>query len=98
MRNDKEGTGILTVASGTSISSPLRITRAVFGARPSSCRMAALVRPRARRNEGGFVLDYSPGGVWIGAAAFCAIGGALALVVEGTLPARARRTPVPVAA
>ena len=47
---------------------------------------------------GGFVLDYSPGGVWIGAAAFCAIGGALALVVEGTLPARARRTPVPVAA
>ena len=47
---------------------------------------------------GGFVLDYSPGGVWIGAAAFCAIGGALALVVEGTLPARARRTPAPVAA
>ena len=36
--------------------------------------------------------------VWIGAAAPCAIGGALALVVEGTLPARARRTPVPLAA
>jgi len=47
---------------------------------------------------GGFALDYSPGGVWIAAAAFCALGGALALAVEGTLPARARRTPVPVAA
>ena len=47
---------------------------------------------------GGFVLEYSPSGVWIGAAACCALGGALALVVEGILPARARRTPVPVAA
>ena len=47
---------------------------------------------------GGFVLEYSPSGVWIAAALFCAIGGGLALLVEGTLPARARRTPVPVAA
>jgi MFS family permease len=44
---------------------------------------------------GGFVLDYSPNAVWLGAAAFCAIGGGLAFFVETTLPARARRTPVP---
>jgi len=44
---------------------------------------------------GGFVLDYSPNAVWLGAAAFCAIGGGLAFLVETTLPARARRTPVP---
>ena len=47
---------------------------------------------------GGFVLDYAPSAVWVGAAVLCALGGALALVVEGTLPARARRTPAPVAA
>jgi MFS family permease len=44
---------------------------------------------------GGFVLDYSPNAIWLGAAAFCAIGGALAFLVETTLPARARRTPTP---
>jgi MFS family permease len=44
---------------------------------------------------GGFVLDYSPSAVWLGAAAFCALGGALAFVVETTLPARARTTPAP---
>jgi MFS family permease len=43
---------------------------------------------------GGFVLDYSPSGAWIGAAAACALGGVLAFLVETTLPARARRTPV----
>jgi MFS family permease len=43
---------------------------------------------------GGFVLDVSPNGVWVGAAALCALGGALAFLVETTLPARARRTPV----
>ena len=42
---------------------------------------------------GGFVLDYSPSAVWLGAAAFCALGGALAFLVETTLPARARTTP-----
>jgi MFS family permease len=47
---------------------------------------------------GGYVLDVSPSGVWLGAAALCALGGALALVVETTLPVRARRTPLPVAA
>ncbi len=47
---------------------------------------------------GGFVLEYAPSAVWIGAAALCALGGALALLVEGTLPARARRTPAAVAA
>jgi MFS family permease len=47
---------------------------------------------------GSFMVDYSPSGVWIAAAACCAIGGAFALVVEGTLPTRGRRTPVPVAA
>jgi MFS family permease len=44
---------------------------------------------------GGFVLDYSPSGVWLGAAACCALGGLLAFAVEGTLPDRARRTPEP---
>jgi MFS family permease len=44
---------------------------------------------------GGFVLAYSPNATWIGAAAFCAIGGGLAFLVESTLPARARRTPAP---
>ncbi|HJS49363.1 MAG TPA: MFS transporter, partial [Gaiellaceae bacterium] len=47
---------------------------------------------------GGYVLDVSPSGVWLGAAALCVLGSALALVVESTLPARARRTPVPAAA
>jgi MFS family permease len=44
---------------------------------------------------GGFVLAYSPNATWLGAAAFCAIGGGLAFLVETTLPARARRTPAP---
>ena len=44
---------------------------------------------------GGFVLDYSPSGVWVGAAALCALGGGLALAVEGVLPSGARRTPAP---
>jgi MFS family permease len=44
---------------------------------------------------GGFVLDYSPSGVWLGAAALCALGGILAFLVESALPDRARRTPVP---
>jgi len=43
---------------------------------------------------GGFGLAVSPNGVWLGAAALCALGGGLALVVESALPARARRTPV----
>jgi MFS family permease len=47
---------------------------------------------------GGFMLAVSPSGVWIGAAALCALGGALALVVESALPAAARRTPTPVPA
>jgi MFS family permease len=42
---------------------------------------------------GGFVLDYSPNATWLGAAAFCALGGILAFRVETTLPDRARRTP-----
>ncbi len=42
---------------------------------------------------GGFVLDYSPSGVWLGAAALCALGGALAFLVETTLPGAARRRP-----
>jgi MFS family permease len=44
---------------------------------------------------GGFMLAVSPSGVWVGAAVLCAVAGALALVVEGTLPNRARRTPLP---
>ncbi len=44
---------------------------------------------------GGIGLALSPNGVWFGAAALCAIGGGLALVVEGAIPARARRTPTP---
>jgi len=47
---------------------------------------------------GGAGLAISPTGVWIAASALCAIGAAFTLVVEGTLPSRARRTPVPAAA
>jgi predicted MFS family arabinose efflux permease len=47
---------------------------------------------------GGIGLELSPTGVWLGAAALCAIGSGVALMIEGTLPDRARRTPVPVAA
>ena len=47
---------------------------------------------------GGFVLDYSPTAVWLGASALCALGGLLAFLVETTLPARARRTPIAVPA
>jgi MFS family permease len=42
---------------------------------------------------GGFVLAHSPSGAWFGASALCALGGALAFLVETTLPDRARRTP-----
>ena len=35
--------------------------------------------------------------VWIAAASLCAIGAAYTLVVEGALPIRARRTPIPAA-
>lgn len=43
---------------------------------------------------GGIGLALSPNGLWLGAAALCAIGGAVALLVEEALPQRARRTPV----
>jgi MFS family permease len=44
---------------------------------------------------GGFVLAYSPNAAWLGASALCALGGVLAFAVEGVLPQRARRTPLP---
>ncbi len=44
---------------------------------------------------GGFALAFSPSGVWLGAAALCLLGGVLALAIEGVLPQRARRTPLP---
>ena len=47
---------------------------------------------------GGIGLALSSTGVWLAASALCALGAILALVVEGTLPTRARRTPVPVPA
>jgi MFS family permease len=47
---------------------------------------------------GGAGLAVSPNGVWIAAAALCAAGAACTLVVEGALPSRARRTPLPAAA
>lgn len=43
---------------------------------------------------GAYALSVSPDGVWIGAAALCAVGAALTFVVEGRLPERARRTPL----
>jgi predicted MFS family arabinose efflux permease len=43
---------------------------------------------------GGLGLSASPTGVWIAAAALCALGAGAALAIEGTLPLRARRTPV----
>jgi MFS family permease len=44
---------------------------------------------------GGFGLALSPTGVWLAASALCAIGAVLALAMEGALPVRARRTPIP---
>jgi MFS family permease len=44
---------------------------------------------------GGVGLSASPTGVWLAASALCASGAALALVIEGALPPRARRTPGP---
>jgi MFS family permease len=44
---------------------------------------------------GGWGLSASPTGVWLAASALCALGAALALVIEGALPPRARRTPLP---
>jgi len=43
---------------------------------------------------GGAGLALSPTGVWLVAAALCAIGAALTFVVEDRLPDRARRTPL----
>jgi MFS family permease len=43
---------------------------------------------------GGAVLQAWPTGVWLGAAALCLVGSALALLLEPALPASARRTPV----
>jgi MFS family permease len=42
---------------------------------------------------GGAGLALSPTGVWLAASALCAVGAALALVVEGHLPLGSRRTP-----
>jgi MFS family permease len=47
---------------------------------------------------GGLGLAISSTGVWLAAAGLCAAGAAVALTIEGALPPRARRTPVPVAA
>jgi MFS family permease len=47
---------------------------------------------------GGLGLAISATGVWLAAALLCAIGAACAFAIEGALPARARVTPVPVAA
>ena len=47
---------------------------------------------------GGAGLAVSPNGVWIAAAALCTVGAACTLAVEGALPSRARRTPIPAAA
>jgi MFS family permease len=44
---------------------------------------------------GGAGLSLSATGVWLGAAALCTIGAAAALAIEGSLPSRARRTPLP---
>jgi len=40
-------------------------------------------------------LSLSPAGVWLAAAALCALGSVFALAIEGALPPRARRTPLP---
>ena len=47
---------------------------------------------------GGAGLAVSPNGVWLAAAALCTIGAACTFLVEGALPLRARRTPIPAAA
>ncbi|HEX4746888.1 MAG TPA: MFS transporter [Gaiellaceae bacterium] len=44
---------------------------------------------------GGAGLAVSPNGVWIAAAALCAVGAACTIAVEGALPSRARRNPLP---
>lgn len=47
---------------------------------------------------GGIGLELSPNGVWLGAAAVCATGSGIALLIERTLPAQALRTPMPATA
>jgi MFS family permease len=47
---------------------------------------------------GGFALAGSPYGTWFAAAGICVVAGAASLVLERRLPARARRSPIPVAA
>jgi MFS family permease len=47
---------------------------------------------------GGFALDASPSGVWLGAAVLCLVGSAWALSLERSLPVTARSNPVPEAA
>ena len=44
---------------------------------------------------GGAGLAFSPTGVWLAAAALCALGAVFALAIESALPSRARRTPLP---
>jgi MFS family permease len=43
---------------------------------------------------GGFMLALTPTGLWLGAAAVCLLAGGAALVLERSLPAAVRRTPV----
>jgi MFS family permease len=43
---------------------------------------------------GGFLLQVSPLGTWLVWAFLCALGAALAVVLERTIPAAIRRTPV----
>jgi MFS family permease len=47
---------------------------------------------------GGAGLALSPTGIWLAAAALCALGAVVALAIEGSLPPKARRTPLPAAA
>ena len=47
---------------------------------------------------GGIGLSVSSTGVWLAAATLCAVGAVCALLVEATIPPRARRTPIAVPA
>jgi MFS family permease len=55
----------------------------------SSWQLGFVIGPAA----GGFLLDVSPTGLWLGAAAVCLAAGGVSLLLERAIPVEHRRTP-----